>query len=83
MEQGFCIEGVEQALTHSAGAITIPLQMQNKSMTAMGHVRMLQQLPEPVLPQVIRTVRAEVRQGLVNSSIVSERCWRHHSPTPQ
>ena len=69
LEQGFGIDGVEQALTHSSGAINIPLQLQNKSMTVMGHVRVLQQMPEPVLPQVIRMVRAEVRQELIDSTI--------------
>ena len=33
LEQGFGIDGVEQALVHSSGRINIPLQLQNKSMT--------------------------------------------------
>ena len=69
LEQGFGIDGVEQALVHSGGAINIPLQLQNKSMTAMGSVRVLQSVPEPVFPQVIRTVRANVQEELVNSPI--------------
>ena len=69
LEQGFGIDGVEQGLTHSSGAINIPLQLQNKSMTVMVHARVSQQMPEPVLPQVIRMVCADVRQELVDSTI--------------
>ena len=35
----------------------------------MGSVRVLQSVPEPVFPQVIRTVRANVQEELVNSPI--------------
>ena len=65
-EQGFGIDGVEQALIHTGGRVNIPLQMQNKSMTVLGHVRELQTAVEHDGPQVIRTERAEVMDELSN-----------------
>jgi len=47
LEHGFGIDGVEQALTHSNGSISIRLQMHNKNTGVLGHVRVLQALPEP------------------------------------
>ena len=66
LEQGFGIDGVEQALIHTGGRVNIPLQMQNKSMTVLGHVRVLQSAVEHDGLQVVRTVRAEVMDELSN-----------------
>ena len=69
LEQGFGIDGREQSLIHAAGGINIPLQMQNKSMAVLGHVRVLQAAPAVQGPQVVRMVKAEVEQSLINSPI--------------
>ena len=41
--------------------------MQNRSMTVSGHVRVLQVSADRDLPQIVRMVRAEVDQVLINS----------------
>ena len=69
LEHGFAIDGVEQALIHASGKINIPLQMQNKSMTILGHVRVLLSAPGQDQLQLVRAVRAEVMDGLINSLI--------------
>ena len=69
LEQGFGIDGREQSLIHAAGGINIPLQMQNKSMAVLGHVRVLQAAPTVHGPQVVGMVKAEVEQTLINSPI--------------
>jgi len=71
LEQGFGIDGVEQALVHGGGQVNIPLQMQNRSMTVLGHVgvRVLQAATNQEVPQMVRMVRAEVDQALINSPI--------------
>ena len=69
LEQGFGIDGREQSLIHAAGGINIPLQMQNKSMAVLGHFRVLQAAPAVQGPQVVRMVKAEVEQSLINSPI--------------
>ena len=69
LEHGFGIDGVEQALTHSNGSISIRLQMHNKNTGVLGHVRVLQALPEPDNFQAIRAVKTEVKEGLINNPI--------------
>ena len=69
LEQGFGRDGVEQALVHGGGQVNIPLQMQNRSMTVLGHVRVLQAATNDEVPQMVRMVRAEVDQALTNSPI--------------
>lgn len=69
LEHGFAIDGVEQALIHASGKINIPAQMQNKSMTILGHVRVLLSAPGQDQLQLVRAVRAEVMDGLINSLI--------------
>ena len=69
LEQGFGIDGREQSLVHYGNNINIPLYMQNRSMTVMGHVRVISAAVDGVLPQMVRAVRADVSQDLVNSSV--------------
>ena len=52
-----------------SGQVNIPLQMQNKSMTVLGHVRVLQAATNSDVPEMVRMVRAEVEQTLINSPI--------------
>jgi hypothetical protein len=66
---GFGIDGVEHALIHSSGNINIPLQLQNKNITVLGHVRLLQSMLDQDTFQAIRAAKAEVREGLINSSM--------------
>ena len=59
LENGWSINGIEQALTHGSG-ISIPIELQNKSMSVRGWVRMMKNEPEVLDPFCIRAVRAEV-----------------------
>jgi predicted RNA-binding protein YlqC (UPF0109 family) len=59
LEHGFGIDGVEQALTHSNGSISILLQMHSENMGVLGH--------EPDNFQAIRAVKTEVKEGLINN----------------
>ena len=59
LENGWSINGIEQTLTHGAG-ISIPIEMQNKSMSVRGWVRMMRDEPEVLEPFSIRAVREEV-----------------------
>lgn len=60
---------MEHALIHSSGNINIPAQLQNQSITVLGHVRLLQSMPDQDTFQAIRAAKAEVREGLINSPI--------------
>ena len=62
MESGWSVNGVEQTLTH--GAIAIPIEMQNRSMSVRGWVRMLKEEPEILDICDIRAVRADVLEFL-------------------
>ena len=59
LENGWSINGIEQTLTHGSG-ISIPIELQNKSMSVRGWVRMMRNEPEVLDPFCIRAVRAEV-----------------------
>ena len=69
LEQGFGIDGVEQALVHKGSRVNVPLQLQNKSMTVLGHIRVLQTTPDHDNMLMVRAVRADVEDGLINSPI--------------
>ena len=47
-----------------SGQVNIPLQMQNKSMTVLGHVRVLQAATNSDVPEMVRMVRAEVETNV-------------------
>ena len=65
LEGGWSINGVEQTMTHRSG-VAIPFEMQNRSMTIRGWVRMVKSQPE-ILGQVnIRAVRADVMDYLAD-----------------
>ena len=60
LENGWSVNGIEQTLTHGSG-ISIPIELQNKSMLLRGWVRMIKDEPQ-VLERfsIIRAVRAEI-----------------------
>lgn len=47
MEQGWSINSREQALVHEAEGkeVKIPVEMQNRSLTVLGHIRMIEEKP--------------------------------------
>ena len=47
MEQGWSINAREQALVHEADGqeVKIPVEMQNRSLTVLGHIRMIEERP--------------------------------------
>ena len=42
LENGWCVDGQQQALTHMAGA-HVPIELQNKSIVVQGEIRMLRE----------------------------------------
>ena len=60
---------MEQALVQNCSRVNVPLQLQNKNMTVLGHIRVLQSTPDHDSLQMIRVVCADVEDGLTNSSI--------------
>ena len=67
--QGFGIDGTSQTLVHPASKTEIPLQLQNRSMVVMGHVRVLSAEPFENIPEAVRAARADVTESLVQSPI--------------
>ena len=63
LENGWSVNGVEQTLTHGSG-ISIPIELQNKSMLVRGWVRMMKDEPQVLEPFSIRAVRAELFEEL-------------------
>ena len=68
LENGWSINGIEQTLTHGSG-ISIPIELQNKSMSVRGWVRMMRDEPEVLEPFSIRAVPAEVFNELSDMRI--------------
>ena len=62
LENGWSVNGVEQTLTHGSG-ISIPIELQNKSMLVRGWVRMMKDEPQVLELFSIRAVRAELRNS--------------------
>ena len=58
MESGWNINGVQQTLTH--GDIAFPIEMQNRSMTVRGWIRLVKQEPAIIGALDVRAVRADV-----------------------
>ena len=63
MEQGWSIDGREQMMVHhdALEEIKVPVEMQNRSVTVMGHIRVVQQTPHP-----IRMMTARLDDSLKN-----------------
>ena len=63
MEQGWSIDGREQMMVHHGEdyEIKVPVEMQNRSVTVMGYIRVVQQGPH-----VIRMMTATVDESLKN-----------------
>ena len=68
LENGWGVNGREQALVHGSG-ITVPIEMQNKSMAVRGWIRVLREEPQALGPMVIRAVRADVWPDLTDMRI--------------
>ena len=68
LENGWSINGIEQTLTHGSG-ISIPIELQNKSMSVRGWARMMRDEPEVLEPFSIRAVPAEVFNELSDMRI--------------
>ena len=85
LEQGFGIDGVEQALVHSGGAINIPLQLQNKSMTAMGSGESFAISARTCFSSGDQNRACQCPGGTGEQPhwLVSERLRIYHWPTPQ
>ena len=59
LENGWSVNDIDQMLTHGSG-ISIPIELQNKSMLLRGWVRMIKDKPPVLEPFSIRAVRAEI-----------------------
>jgi hypothetical protein len=64
MEGGWNVNGVQQTLTF--GDITIPIEMQNRSMTVRGWIRMVKHEPTITGSLDIRAVRTDVLSSLTD-----------------
>ena len=58
LESGWSIDGKQQTLTH--GSVSIPIEMQHRSMTLRGWIRAVREEPVILEPLCIRNVRAEI-----------------------
>ena len=65
MANGWRVDAREQSLVHTSG-ISIPIEMQNRSMSVRGWIRVLREEPQALGPMVIRAVRADVFGELSN-----------------
>ncbi len=63
MEQGWSIDGREQVMVHHSvdEEIKVPVEMQNRSVTVMGYIRVVQQEPH-----FIRAMSAQLHESLKN-----------------
>ena len=63
MEQGWSIDGREQMMVHhdALEEIKVPVEMQNRSVTVMGHIRVVHHSPH-----VIRMMTAKLEDSLKN-----------------
>ena len=59
LQNGWSVDGVQQALTHSAGA-HVPIDLQNQSMVVQGEIRMLRQEPMLSASFHVKAIQAEV-----------------------
>ena len=64
LENGWGVGGREQTLVHGSG-VSVPIEMQNKSMSIRGWIRFLREEPHALGPMFIRAVRADVLPDLV------------------
>ena len=63
---------------HHGNKISVPIYMQNRSMTVMGHIRVISAAVDGGFPPIVRAVRANVAEELVQSSIgwsVNNMCY--------
>ena len=58
LESGWSIDGKQQTLTH--GSVSIPIEMQHRSMTLRGWIKTIKEEPVILEPLCIRNVRAEI-----------------------
>eukprot|EP00435_Cladocopium_sp_Y103_P015276 s4186_g3.t1 len=68
LENGWGINGVEQTLTHSSG-VSIPIEMQNRSMTVRGWVRVIHEGPQVLEPLSIKAIKADVVPDLADMRV--------------
>ena len=64
-EGGWGLNGVQQTLEHASG-VQIPVEMQNRSMSVRGWIRVIQSDPEPIEAGCVRAVKAEVTTDLTD-----------------
>ena len=64
LECGWGIDGRQQALVHEAGGVTIPVELQNRSMTVKGLIRVIKCSDAVQNENHVRAVRAEVMREL-------------------
>ena len=69
LESGWGIDAAQQTLTHSTAKAHVPLELQNKSMTVHGTIRMLrlQDVSDDCLR--VRAIQAEVEESLINGAV--------------
>ena len=68
LQNGWSVDGVQQALTHSAGA-HVPIDLQNQSMVVQGEIRMLRQEPISSVSFHVRAIQAEVMDYISEGSV--------------
>jgi hypothetical protein len=68
LESGWSVDGVQQALAHSAGA-HVPSDLQNKPMAVYGEIRMLREDASASGCFHVRAIQADVMDYVVNGSV--------------
>jgi hypothetical protein len=69
LENGWCVDGQQQALTHMAGA-HIPIELQNKSMVVQGEIRMLrEEFSSSAGDFHVRAIQADVMDYIVQGTV--------------
>ena len=61
LENGWGVNGIEQTLAH--GSVSVPVEMQNRSMSVRGWIRVIKDDPN-VFPNMMRMVKAEIFGGM-------------------
>ena len=69
LENGWCVDGQQQALTQMAGA-HIPIELQNKSMVVQGEIRMLrEEFSSSAGDFHVRAIQADVMDYIVQGTV--------------
>ena len=76
MEQGCSINSREQALVHEAEGkeVKIPVEVQNRSLTVLGHIRMIEE--KPLVVRMMSVTLDDSLRQLNHGWHLNEKAWK-------